>query len=331
MIKEILPSVYLIEIPLPKNPLRVLNSYLFRGEERNLLVDTGFNLQECWVAMETALQQLGVSMDNTDLFLTHAHSDHAGLVEYLVTPSNRVLMGEEDVFILEAGLRDRRFLEAAAKHLHQSGLLAAGVPFTPEEEAVVKYASSKVVSLTKLQEGDPISIGEYDFRCIATPGHTPGHMCLYEPAKRILVVGDHVLDSITPNIGLWVVEKDALGDYLQSLEKVAELDVDLVLPGHRNLFHDLRGRIDELKRHHKRRIQNIMDIVGAEKMTAAQVAAEMDWDLSYKTWEEFPFNQKIHAAAEAMAHLYHLYLGAQLQMSCEEGIYYFGRPVNEAR
>ncbi len=326
MIKEILPSVYLIEIPLPKNPLRVLNSYLFRGPERNLLVDTGFNLQECWAAMHSALQQLGVSMDNTDLFLTHAHSDHAGLIEYLVTPTNRVLIGEEDLFILEAGLRDRRFVESVGKHLHQSGLLAAGVPYTPEEEAVVKYASKKVVSLTKLQEGDRISVGEYDFHCIETPGHTPGHMCLYEPTKRILVTGDHVLDSITPNIGLWQVEKDALGDYLSSLDKVAELDVDLVLPGHRNLFHDLPARIDELKVHHEQRIQNVLGIAGREPMTAAQVAAGMKWDLTYKSWDEFPFNQKAHAAAEAMAHLYHLVCTSQLQMSCEDGIYYFWQP-----
>jgi len=323
VISEILPDVYQIEIPLPKNPLRVLNSYFLRGGERNLLIDTGFNLQDCWLVMEDALRQLKADIDETDLFLTHAHSDHAGLVEYLATPNNRILMGEQDVMILEMGLRDRKFLAASALHLHQSGLLAAGVPFTPEEEAVVKYASHKAVRLTKLREGDQVKAGRYDFRCVETPGHTPGHMCLYEPAHKMLISGDHILDSITPNIGLWALNRDALGDYLRSLDKVAELEVDLVLPGHRNLFSDMRGRIAQIKEHHARRIENVLSIVGREPLTAAQVAAEMEWDLTYETWDEFPFNQKMHAAAEAMAHLYHLVCQNRLNMSCAEGIYYF--------
>jgi glyoxylase-like metal-dependent hydrolase (beta-lactamase superfamily II) len=276
--------------------------------------------------MEDALRQLEADIDDTDLFLTHAHSDHAGLVEYLATPNNRVLMGEQDVLILEMGLRDRKFLAASALHLHQSGLLAAGAPFTPGEEAVVKYASNKAVSLTKLREGDRVKIGRYDFRCIETPGHTPGHMCLYEPSKKFLVSGDHILGSITPNIGLWVLNRDALGEYLRSLDKTAELEVELVLPGHRNLFQDMRGRIAQLKEHHARRIQNVLDIVGREPLTAAQVAAEMEWDLTYKTWDEFPFNQKMHAAAEAIAHLYHLVCQSRLNMDCAEGIYYFRAP-----
>ncbi len=323
MINEILPHVYQIEIPLPKNPLRVLNSYFLRGGERNLLIDTGFNLQDCWVVMEDALRQLEAPLDTTDLFLTHAHSDHAGLVEYLATPNNRVLMGEQDILILEMGLRDRKFLAASALHLHQSGLLAAGAPFTPGEEAVVKYASNKAVSLTRLREGDRVKVGRYDFRCVETSGHTPGHMCLYEPSNKILVAGDHILGSITPNIGLWVLNRDALGEYLRSLDKTAELEVELVLPGHRDLFQDMRGRIAQIKEHHARRIQNVLDIVGREPLTAAQVAAEMEWDLTYKTWDEFPFNQKMHAAAEAMAHLYHLVCQKCMNMSCAEGIYYF--------
>lgn len=326
MINQILPDIYLIEVPLPKNPLRGLNSYFIRGRERNLLIDTGFNLQVCWTVMEDALRQLEAAIDDTDIFLTHAHSDHAGLVEYLATPANRVMMGGQDVIILEMGLQDRRFLEVSALHLHQSGLLAGGVPFTPEEEAVVKYAGNKAVRLTRLRQGDKVAAGGYDFCCIETPGHTPGHMCLYEPTRKILVGGDHILDTITPNIGLWVVNHDALGGYLQSLDKVAELEVELVLPGHRNLIHDMRGRITEIKEHHQRRLDNIMDIVHKERMTAAQVAAGMEWDLNCPTWDDFPFNQKMHAAAEAMAHLYHLALGARLGMSCEEGIYYFRAP-----
>jgi glyoxylase-like metal-dependent hydrolase (beta-lactamase superfamily II) len=325
MIEQILPNLYRIEIPLPDNPLRALNSYFIRGPERNLLVDTGFNLEDCRLAMEQALQELDAGMENTDLFITHYHSDHAGLLEYLVRPTNTVWMSESDAQMLEANYKENIFPIRNTRHLYHSGLLAEGTPNLPEEEAVVKYASKKgfFVPFAVRHEGDPIHVGEYRFQCLETPGHTHGHMCLYEPEQKILIAGDHVLTKITPNVGLWYVDHDALGEYLTSLDKTAALDVDLVLPAHRSLIYDLRGRIEELKQHHAQRLQNVLDIMGRDKMTAAQVARKMKWDLSYQSWDEFPINQKMHAAGEAMSHLYHLAMNGRLTMTVEKGIYYF--------
>ncbi len=323
MIEKILPNIYRIEIPLPNNPLRTLNSYFIRGKERNLLIDTGFNLDACWIAMNQALKELDVSMENTDLFITHYHSDHAGLIEYLVTSTNAVFMGEADARLIEANYKENLFRTRTTNHLYHSGLLAEGIPNIPEANSVVKFAIKGFVNFTMLHEGDLINVGDYHFQCLETPGHTAGHMCLYEADKKILIAGDHVLAKITPNIGLWFVDRDALGDYLLSLDKTAALDINLVLPAHRSIIHDLRGRIEEIKQHHARRIQNVFDIVGSHKKTAAQVASIMKWDLSYKTWDDFPINQKMHAAGEAMAHLYHLVIAGQLTMTKEEGIYYF--------
>ncbi len=323
MIEEVLPNLYRIEIPLPNNPLRVLNSYFIRGKERNLLIDTGFNLDVCWLAMAQALTELGVSMDNTDLFITHYHSDHIGLIGYLSTPTNTVWMSESDAQMVNANYKTNIFHTRNVNHLYHSGLLADGTPNLPEEEAVVKYASTGLVKFTMLHEGDRIDVGGYHFQCLETPGHTQGHMCLYEPDQKILISGDHVLAKITPNIGLWVLDRDALKEYLLSLEKIAALDVHLVLPAHRVLIYDLRGRVEEIKQHHARRIEDILGIVGSQKMSAAQVAKRMRWDLSYRRWDDFPINQKIHAAAEAMAHLHYLVLKGQVRMSFEEGIYYF--------
>jgi len=323
MIEQVLNNLYRIEIPLPDNPLKALNSYLIRGEDRNLLIDTGFNLDACWVAMDQALKELDVSMVNTDLFITHYHSDHIGLIGHLVTATNTVFISEKDGWMIEADYKEDLFRTRIAKHLYQSGLLAEGVPNLPEENAIVKYASKEFFNFTTKREGDWINVGDYNFQCIETPGHTDGHMCLYDPDKKILVAGDHVLAKITPNIGLWLVDHDALGDYLHSLDKTAALEVDLVLPAHRVLIHDLRERVEEVKQHHVRRIQNVLDIVGSGKMTAAQAASQMKWDLSYKTWGDFPINAKMHAAGEAMSHLYHLTVNGKLAMTEEKGIYYF--------
>ena len=84
MIEEILPNLYRIEIPLPRNPLKYLNSYLIKGRERNLLIDTGFNQEECKTAMFEGLGKLEVNLEETDLFVTHLHADHTGLVSALL-------------------------------------------------------------------------------------------------------------------------------------------------------------------------------------------------------------------------------------------------------
>ena len=70
---------------------------------------------------------------------------------------------------------------------------------------------------TELQDGAALHYGGRMLRCVLTPGHTPGHLCLYDPARRRLFCGDHVLFHITPNICRWQGVEDSLGDYLKSL------------------------------------------------------------------------------------------------------------------
>ena len=112
-----------------------------------------------------------------------------------------------------------------------------------------KYGTEWIPELKVLEDGDQIRVGDYRFQCVATPGHTMGHVCLYEPARKILVAGDHILDDITPNIQCWSDTQNPLKHYLESLDKVYKLDIDLVLPGHRRLIEDHHARINELKEH----------------------------------------------------------------------------------
>lgn len=79
MYTHIEENIYSIFVPLPGNPLKNLNAYLIKSESgRNLLIDTGFRQDECRQALLAGLDELGVSMENTDIFLTHMHSDHTG-------------------------------------------------------------------------------------------------------------------------------------------------------------------------------------------------------------------------------------------------------------
>ena len=319
MLEEVYPDIHRIEVPLPRNPLRAINSYVIRGEDRFLVVDTGMNRPECLDAVRAALDALSVDLSRTDFFITHQHSDHIGLVSALKSPASHVFLNPvEAAHILDPDL----WIGMAA---------AARIHGFPDPEAATdahpgrKYLFSGRPDFTHLQEGDTVPIGKYTFRCIATPGHTPGHLCLYEAEAKILFSGDHILDTITPNISGWGHEGDPLGEFLGSLDKIAAYDIRLTLPGHRNLITDHRRRIEELKEHHRCRLREALGILGREGQTAYQVASQMTWDIDCARWEDFPIPQKWFATGEALAHLLHLERTEQVTRTWREGTAYFSR------
>jgi glyoxylase-like metal-dependent hydrolase (beta-lactamase superfamily II) len=131
-------------------------------------------------------------------------------------------------------------------------------------------------------------------------------MCLYEPREKIFVAGDHILSDITPTLTLWSDEWNPLKEYLASLDKVYELDIELVLPGHRDTFRNPRERIQELKHHHQKRLDEIISILEKGRKNAFQIASRMTWDIIYDSWDLFPVTQKWFATGEAISHLKYL-------------------------
>jgi len=299
MIDEVMDRFYRIEVPLPNSPLKELNSYVIKGAERNLIIDTGFNRTVCLEAMQEGIRALDIDLAVTDFFITHMHADHAGLVTRLATDTSTIYFSRIDAQVYQG------------KGNWQSMIDYAGINGFPEEELIkalnshpgFKYSPDRVPDLTLVGDGDCIEIGDYRFSCLSTPGHTQGHICLYEAAKKVLLSGDHVLFDITPHIESWSYQVNALQDYLESLDKIYDLPVDIVLPGHRSFFSDLKGRIDELKKHHEDRANEVIDVVGKKRKTAYEIAAGMTWDIDCETWDLFPITQKWFATGEAIAHL----------------------------
>jgi len=302
MIEEIQPSLFRLEIALPNSPLKFLNSYVIRSPNRNLIVDTGLNRKECLDAMQLGLKQLDIDLAKTDFFITHLHADHFGLVSKLVTGTSRVFFNRPETELIEASGWWERMVAYAARNGFPESELRAAIQAHPGRE----FASEWVPEINILQDGDEIIAGEYRFRCVSTPGHSLGHTCLYEPDKKILVAGDHILIDITPNIQCWSDDHNPLQNYLVSLDKVNNMAIDLVLPGHRRLITDHKTRIAELKEHHERRLKEVLSILGNDPGTAFQVASQMTWDLDCDSWEEFPRAQKWFATGEAIAHLRYL-------------------------
>lgn len=302
MFEEVSPDLFRLEIPLPGSPLKSLNSYVVRGRERNLIIDTGLNQKECLDVMNVALDELSIDLGKTDFFITHLHADHFGLVGKLATASSRTYFNRPDSEIIESWSGWDAMVDYAAINGFPREQLEAALNNHPG----YKFRSDWVPELSILKEGDVIEVGEYSFHCVETPGHTAGHICLYEGEKKVLLAGDHLLIDITPNIQCWSDEEDPLGHYLESLDKVYQLEVDLVLPGHRRLFPHYRERIEELKTHHRDRTAEVLYILAREPRSAYEVASEMTWDIACNSWEAFPVAQKWFATGEAIAHLRYL-------------------------
>jgi glyoxylase-like metal-dependent hydrolase (beta-lactamase superfamily II) len=302
MIEEIAANLYKVEIPLPKNPLRALNSYVVKGPERNLIIDTGWNQQECMRAMQAGLAKLGVDLRKTAFFITHLHTDHLGLVSQLATDTSTIYFNRPDADRIQSGISWEDFVEFA----RLNGFPEKELQRVPDSHPGFKFRSKEPLRFHLLKEGDSLEISDYAFKCVETPGHTKGHMCLYEPNKKIFVAGDHILGDITPTILLWSDEWNPLKEYLASLDKVFVLDIELVLPGHRGILRNSKERIQELKHHHQERLEEIVSILGQGTQDAFQVASRMTWDIVYDSWDLFPVSQKWFATGEAIAHLRYL-------------------------
>jgi len=319
MVEEVFPNIFRSEIPLPGNPLKAINSYLIKGEDRFLMIDTGMNRPECMEVMEVCLQELKVDLHRTDFFITHLHADHFGLVSELVTDSSKIYFNYPDTEVI----RDPNHWEDMATFAGVNGFPESDLQDAIKKHPGHKYHARGPLNLDLLREGDRVPIGKYAFLCVETPGHTQGHLCLYEPGAKIFFSGDHLLDSITPNISLWAESDDPLSQYLKSLEKTWQYDVELVLPGHRSPFAHHRRRITELKKHHEVRTEEVLAILQNGGQSAYQVASQMTWDIDCDVWEDFPLPQKWFAAGEALAHLQYLQGKGRVRRELREGKAYF--------
>jgi glyoxylase-like metal-dependent hydrolase (beta-lactamase superfamily II) len=308
MVHTIYPDLYRIIVALPGNPLKSLNSYVLVGADRNLLVDTGFNLPESLQDLRAGIEELGLDMGRTDIFLTHFHADHCGLVPQIASPDSLVYMSSVDRAIFD----DTMDHMDASWTFVEKLLLSEGYPSNELKRTQMlnpakKYLPKVKFTSVSVTDGTLLSYGDFRLECVWTPGHTPGHVCLYDRGKGIFFSGDHVLFDITPNITAWPTLPNSLQHYLSSLLKIQDYAVRLTLTGHRENDGALSERVAQLVTHHKNRLADVERILkNQSNLNGYEVASCMKWDIRAKNWAEFPPGQRWFAVGEALSHLNYL-------------------------
>jgi len=157
-----------------------------------------------------------------------------------------------------------------------------------------------------LEDGDTISNDSFEFEVVWTPGHSPGHICLYERDKRFILTGDHILYDTTPHVGFNPQSGDnPLGDYVSSLKKLEGLKIHFVLPGHGPVFNAVALRVNKILEHHEQRKKAIMKSLRDGLKTAYQIAQQIPWTSSAgdTAFQDLSVWDKRMAVTETLAHL----------------------------
>jgi len=303
---EVAAGVFELRLRIPFED-GLVNVFLFADGKEVDLLDCGMNSEESLNDIQQALEALGATRVRK-LAVTHIHPDHYGAAGIFAGP------GLADLYIhrLEVPLVHPRYVEL--EHLVKEVRTYLLVNGLPADEAEVLSNSQRALSqlvktaepAVQLDGAESLVMGRRTVRVEWTPGHSPGHICLYDSSEGLLFAGDHILPELSPNIGLHPQSTpDPLHEYLSGLKRMAGYEPKLVLPAHGRPFVDVKARVEQLVAHHERRLEQIVEIVGRDEKTAWQVALEL-WGPRAQLYE------KRLALQEGLAHLQALAVEARV-------------------
>jgi glyoxylase-like metal-dependent hydrolase (beta-lactamase superfamily II) len=196
--------------------------------------------------LERALDQVNLKLEHVRLLVcTHAHSDHYGQAAPIIERSGCELwMHPDHAHTTRSAADPDAALDRRLEVARQSGVPIEAIEAYREARKGQGYGIAEIVEPDRdLVPGVVIDTDLGQWTVHHTPGHAPSHVCLFQPEKRILISGDHLLGrvSLFYDYG-WT--PDPAGEFLRSLDTVDALDARLCLPGHGRTFNDVRAHIE---------------------------------------------------------------------------------------
>lgn len=293
--------------------LNHVNCFLAEGENGWKIIDTGLHNQE---TMDRWKKELA-GKEVTDIILTHYHPDHFGYAGALQKKTGaHVWMSETDEKNGKLSW-EKEAIEGLEQNYRQ-----AGVP-----EDISKRMKNNTMEFIPrvtpyptvnhyLQEKETLVLGNNEYEIFSAPGHSDGMVVFYNRENNLLLSADQILPKITPNISYWFHgDPNPLKSYLNSLDRLSELDAEIVVPSHGRPFYGANDRIREIQAHHDDRLNVTLELLN-EGGTVYDVCQKM----FRKT---LTVHETRFAIGETLAHLEYLrYQGECKREMSEKGYIY---------
>jgi len=315
---EVAPGILRLQLPIEFTGLGHVNTYALEDGDGFALVDPGLPGEPNWQVLRQRMDAAGIPLERVHtVIVTHSHPDHFGGAGVLARASGaRVVTSDFFGFWWDPQDIDDDELaaveEGAEVDLDDLPIPRAtpwgGAPPGPPPEARAEFIKSMRGGSPfwmpprpthRVSDGAYITLAGREWMGLFTPGHTDDHLCLFDPTEGVLLAGDQVLPTITPHVS-GMIEGDALAMFIESLERLADLDgVTTVLPAHGHPFTDLGGRVDEMKLHHDDRLDEVHRLSGEAGWADVE-------ELSHRLFQ--PRSWGSMAESETYAHLEYLRL-----------------------
>ncbi|MBT4512355.1 MAG: MBL fold metallo-hydrolase [Chloroflexi bacterium] len=321
---EIFPGIFQIKLPLRNNPAGHINTYLLKGNDGWVLVDTGWDDLSALDELSRQLGNIGIRIEDISLVIyTHIHPDHYGLAGVLKQKYGTKLVlhrrGKDSIVHRYFG-KETFIKELADWHLINGGSQDHA---DAVEVMSIDYIGhvSPVLPDTFLDAGDIISTGQFSLEVIWTPGHDQDHICLYEPENRVLLCGDHILPDTVTHVGIQTeCTENPLLDYVNSLKAIRHLDVEAVLPAHEYIFNNFSDRIDSSLYYHNRVHSEIINGLSDGPKTAYGISETINWTESPVQWKSLPVLVQALFATKTLAYLKALVMESKVQRVDKYGL-----------
>ncbi len=210
------------------------HSYLILGDKRACLIDTGLGIDN--------IKQITDSLTNlpVKVITTHVHWDHIGGHSLF----DNISVHEHDVEWMRNGI------PVPINSIKNNLIKGVSKELLPKQFSLKDYGVFKGEPSHILKDNEKIDLGNRELLVLHTPGHSPGHICLYERGRGYLYTGDLLYKgtlyafypSTNPN------------DYYISIKKISKLDkINRILPGHndininKELIAEVRQAFEDLK------------------------------------------------------------------------------------
>lgn len=268
--ERVLPGLWRLRLPLPFPGVPHCNAWALAAGDGIVLVDCGLHEPGSLANLERALDQVNLRLEHVRLLIcTHAHLDHYGQAATVLERAGCELWMHPDHGHMSAALSDP---EAALAQRAEFGR-ASGVPehALRELEQLARSHGEGVAGLVEphraLVNGVEVSSDLGAWRAVETPGHAPSHVALWQPERRLLISGDHLMGRVALYYD-YGYTPDPVGEFQRSLDVVQELGPRLCLPGHGRTFGEVGAHIEANRATVAERLERLVAALEAGSLTA---------------------------------------------------------------